>query len=195
MAVTRGVDKAMGADRPDKQRIRSLWLKEVMSASCAAETDEVPLYLSLPGALGKDIELLVEAGVVTLADNRAIAAGDEWKVVAVESSSSAVLELKKRFSGLRVLNQNIQGILRSTGPLTWPRGDHVRYCRAHVVNLDLNASLQAERDELGHYVFPTVQLIANLARLHVEPPALDWVLCLTVAAQINWEDDVCDQVQ
>jgi hypothetical protein len=151
--------------------------------------------LTLPGAGGLDVKRLVDAGLVRLAENGAIHSDDAWKVVAVESDNDAYLAVKRCLPGLRVLNENIRGILASTGPLTWPRGEHEHWCRAHVVNLDLNSSLRCERDAQRALIFPTMQLIWKLARLHLKEPALDWALCLTVAAQINWAVEDCEFVQ
>jgi hypothetical protein len=191
--VTRPIDAAMGEERPDKETMRQLWVDIVAAAEADAEGP--PLYLTLPGAQGLDVKRMVDAGLVRLAENGAIRAEDAWKVVAVESNNDAFLALKRRLPGLRVLNENIRGVLASTGPLTWPRGEHERWCRAHVVNLDLNSSLRCERDEQKGLIFPTMQLIWKLARLHLKEPALDWVLCLTVAAQIDWAPDDCEFVQ
>lgn len=183
----------MGENRPEKERMRQLWVDAVG----AARGDETgpPLYLTLPGAKGLDIQRLIDAGLVQLAENGALASDDIWKVVAVERNNAAYLELKRQLQGLRVLKQDISEILASTGPLTWPRGERERWCRAHVVNLDLNSSLRCERDPGGVPVFPTVQLVWKLAQLHRKQPALDWVLCLTLAAQIEWTHEDCGMVQ
>jgi hypothetical protein len=191
--VTRRIDTAMGEQRPDKETMRQLWVELVAAAN--AEVEGPPLYLTLPGAEGLDVSRLVDAGLVRLAQNGAIHSEDVWKVVAVESNNDAFLALKRRLPGLRVLNENIRGVLASTGPLTWPRGEQERWCRAHVVNLDLNSSLRCERQEDRGLIFPTMQLIWKLAQLHLKDPALDWVLCLTVAAQIDWSPEDCDFVQ
>jgi hypothetical protein len=183
----------MGEERPDKETMRRLWVELV--ADVDSDAKGPPLYLTLPGAQGLDVQRLVDAGLVRLAENGAIHAEDAWKIVAVESNNDAFLALKRRLPGLRVLNENIRGVLASTGPLTWPRGDHERWCRARVVNLDLNSSLRCERDEQSGLIFPTMQLIWKLARLHLKEPALDWVLCLTVAARIEWSVDDCEFVQ
>jgi hypothetical protein len=190
--MPRRIDSAMGENRPEKEKMRELWVDAVRAVDC--DSSGPPLYLTLPGAHGLDIQRLIDAGLVRLERNGAIASEDLWKVVAVESNNQAFLSLKERLSGLRVLNQDIRGILASTGPLTWPQGEHERWCRAHVVNLDLNSSLRCERVDGGRSVFPTVQLIWKLAQLHLKPPALDWVLCLTLAAKIDWEEEHCHMV-
>jgi hypothetical protein len=188
------VDIAMDERRPEKETMRGLWAEAVRTAK--GTQNGPPLYLTLPGANGLDIEHLINAGMLRLAENdRAIAPEDIWKVVAVERSNAACLELRKRWSGLRVLNEDIRGVLASTGPLRWPQGDRELWCRAHVVNLDLNSSLTCERDAAGKLVFPTVQVIWKLAQLHMKNPALDWILCLTVAANITWQLEDCRLVQ
>jgi hypothetical protein len=183
----------MGENRPDKETVRGLWVEAVIEAD--VDPNGPPLYLTLPGAHGHDVQRLIDADLVELAENGAVAPDDAWKVVAVESNNDAFLALKRRIPGLRVLNQNIKGILSSTGPLTWPTGQNEHWCRARVVNLDLNSSLGCERDASQLLVFPTIQLILKLAQLHLKAPALDWVLCLTLAAQVNWALDDCEMVQ
>jgi hypothetical protein len=187
----------MRENRPEKERMRQLWVDAVGVADDIADphTTDPPLYLTLPGTHGLDIQRLIDAGLVQVAENGAIAPQDVWKVVAVERNNKASLALRERLRGLRVLNQDISGILASTGPLTWPRGDYQRWCRARVVNLDLNSSLRCELQHGGRVVFPTVNLVSKLAQLHLKPPALDWVLCLTLAARIEWSSDHCEMVQ
>jgi hypothetical protein len=185
----------MSEARSDKQTVRGLWIEAVAEASAADSGEQTPLYLTLAGALGLDIEQLIDEGLVRRAENRAIAAEDEWKVVAVEANGSARLQLKERFTGLRILSDNLTAMLHSTGPFTWPQGEKAKYCRARVVNLDFNSSLRVDPDERGRFVLPTVQIIGKLAELHLKPPALDWMLCLTVAAHIGWPADACAQVQ
>lgn len=196
MSVAEPVNQAMDARRPDKQVIRHLWRDLVTEAEKKADGDDTPLYLTLPGALGLDIELLVEAGVIKLTENGSIAASDQWKIVAVERNGSSVLALKKRYTGLRVLNEDIANVLRSTGPFSWPDRKDFPICRARVVNLDLNAALRVELDTaVGHFIFPTLLLIKKFAQLHCTPPMQDWVMCVTVAAQIDWPVEASRQVQ
>jgi hypothetical protein len=192
--MVRGVDRAMAEDRPEKQTVRELWVRAVIEAGSGSD-EGAPLYLTLAGARGLDIERLIEEGLVSREENQAIAEQDQWKVVAVESNNSARLELKERFTGLRIVGENLKGMLHSTGPFTWPQGEKARYCRARVVNLDFNSSLSIERDAQGHYVLPTIQIITKIAELHLKAPALDWMLCLTCAAKINWPKAACEQVQ
>jgi hypothetical protein len=191
--VPRPVDAAMGENRPEKETMRRLWVEAVSEAG--VDPSGPPLYLTLPGAHGLDVQRLIDAQLLRLAENGAVAPEDSWKVVAVESNNEAFLALKRRLPGLRVLNENIRGILSSTGPLTWPRGKNEDWCRAHVVNLDLESALGCERDASGGVVFPTVQLIVKLAQLHLKEPALDWVLCLTLAARVEWTLDDCEVAQ
>jgi hypothetical protein len=191
--MTRRIDTAMAEQRPDKETMRQIWVDAVAKADSPSQ--DPPLYLTLPGAHGLDVKRLVDAGLVRLAENGAIAADHVWKVVAVESNKAAYTALKSRMPGLRVLNVPISGILASTGPLTWPRGEHERWCRARVINLDLNGALHCERDAQDGLIFPTMQLIAKFAQLHLKTPALDWVLCMTVAATIDWPAEDCEFVQ
>jgi hypothetical protein len=195
--MDRSIDTAMGQHRPEKETMRQLWVEAVslVTGATARSRAHPPLYLTLPGSEGLDIQQLIDRRIVRLAENHAIAPEDEWKVVAVERNSKALLKLKQKLPGLRVLNQDIKGMLASTEPLTWPQGEHEHLCRARVVNLDLDSSLRCEPRPNGRVAFPTVKLIGKFAQLHLKDPALDWMLCLTVAANIHWEPKQCEKVQ
>lgn len=179
--------------RPQKETMRGLWVDAVGAAE--GNSDGPPLYLTLPGADGLDVQRLIDAGLLELAENdAAIAAGDLWKVVAIERSTSAYMALRKRWQGLRILNDDLKAVLASTGPLRWPLGERERWCRAHVVNLDMDGAFVCEREE-DMLTFPTVRLITKLAQLHMKRPAVNWVLCLTLAAQIDWALRDCEDIQ
>ena len=66
--------------------------------------------------------------------------------MALESNNDAFLSFKGRLPGVRVLNQDLAEILASRQRVTLPNGSHQLWCRAHVVNMDLNESLRCEDD-------------------------------------------------
>lgn len=187
----RSVDHAMDQNRAEKNAIRRLWLNEVRASVENYPDDEIPMYLTLPGAEGRDIQLLVEHGLLRLteAEIRGIVEEDKGKVVAVESNSRAITELQKRFPNLRILRVPINDLIRGEALTSWPQGVHAHLCRARVVNLDLNSPLHA-REQEGDIVFPVIRWIAKFAQLHAEPP-LDWSLCLTLNGGLVWDATVC----
>ena len=185
----RPVDLAMAENRPEKGVIRQLWVKKVMTAAEGISPGDEPLYLTLPGAEGRDIQLLIEADLLSTTEVHTIAEEDQWKVVAVESCNQAVAALQRRYIGLRIKEQDFKSLVRGDGLLRWPVGRDEKYCRARVVNLDLNARLEAYVDE-GSIVFPVVAWIEKLCRIHAKRPHTNWTLCLTLNGRVSWSDAV-----
>jgi hypothetical protein len=170
--------------------MRLLWLGEVQALSANAPETDDPWYLTLPGAEGKDIEVLVEAGLVELTETQSIAETDVYKVVAVEKNTRAVAALQRRFAGLRIKEVDFRSLIRAEGHFSWPDGDDERLCRARIVNLDLDAPLAAVIGETG-IMFPILAWIDKLFWIHSRPPALNWTLCLTLHAALPWAPEVC----
>lgn len=188
--MPRSVDGAMAAERPEKQTVREIWVGEVEEHHEAPPPEPVPLYLTLPGAAGRDIAVLIERKLLTLTETGAIADAESMRVVAVEGSPVAAIELQTRYPGLKVLEQPLHGLLRSAGPFEFPRGEDRRFCRAQVVNLDFDKPLHGtvEQDQLA---FQALALVAKLAKLHGDDPHVDWTLCLTLNADLeSWSQDV-----
>jgi len=189
----RGVDSAMNADRPAKTAIRSLWADVVAQEKTGLVAGQ-PLYLTLCGAAAKDLLLLAERGIITLTETRALSAPDEALVAAVESSADGVLELQRTMPGLKVFQQRIEEMLRGSSPFSWPEGEARRWCRAKVVNLDFNSSLRGGLS--GDWPqFPTLDVIDKLADLHTEPSTQEWLLLLTLQAQIQWPVELIQSVR
>lgn len=90
----RAVDRAMNEGRPEKAIVRSLWLEKVRSYRITYPADTVPLYLTLSGAEGRDIELLAAEGIIRRTEVGAIVEDDQQLVVAIESNTAAVLRLQ-----------------------------------------------------------------------------------------------------
>jgi hypothetical protein len=185
--ASRPIDIAMDQDRADKNAIRSLWVEEVKYFATQFPNDDGPLFLTLAGAEGKDVRALVEAGLLQTAENNAIAPDSARKVVAVENSPPAVLQLQSRFPGLKILEVPFQSLVRGHGPFTWPTGEHTSYCRARVVNLDLASSLHA-RMENDQIEFPELLWISKLSQIHATAPRRNWSLCLTFQGSLQVPD-------
>ncbi len=180
----------MAAERPEKKTVRKIWVEEVEEHHGNAPPEPVPLYLTLPGARGGDIAALIEHDLITLTETGAIADAESMRVVAVEGSPDAVVELQGRYPGLKVLEQPLQGLLKSSGPFQFPQGDERKFCRAQVVNLDFDKSLRGAIEQ-GQLTFPALALVAKLAKLHGDDPHVDWTLCLTLSAYLEgWSEEV-----
>lgn len=186
----RPVDRAMNQERTEKHTIRVFWLEEARQYMDRYPEDKEPLYLTLSGAEGHDVRLFAEHGLINLTETGAIAAEDQGKIIAVESSVQAVLQLQRQYTGLKIIEKNFQSLVRGTEYFSWPEGEERRYCRARIINLDLNSELQAKQQE-GRIDFPVIAWIGKVAALHTAPSPRDWSLCLTLHGEINWNNEIC----
>jgi hypothetical protein len=183
--MSRDVDVAMDEERPEKTRVRSLWLEKLRSYRAEYPNDDVPLYLTLSGAEGRDVQLLIREGLIRLTEVGAIATSDQGVAVAIESNANAVWELQRRIPGLKILLQPFDNLIRSSRLTVFPQGEDVRYCQARVVNLDLNQPVKFE-DVDGELIFPPLQWVRKLCILHAER-RLEWCLLLTLHGEALWE--------
>ena len=78
------VTGAMQSQRPAKDAVRELWADIVVRRQ-EERREKVPLYLTLAGAEGYDIELLIKKGVIEQTKTGAIVDAEDLTVVAVES--------------------------------------------------------------------------------------------------------------
>jgi hypothetical protein len=183
MRLPRAVDAAMDDDRPEKQAIRELWVEEVVAAD-AAYSGNKPLYTTLAGAGGRELELLADRGVIALTETGAIDPRHLRKVFAIEAGRDAIAELQRRFPGLKIVGDSLQNVLKATTPLRWPEGDSLQACQARLLNLDLNTSLECQIQN-NQLIFPVVEVIRKIATIQAQDPA-SWRLFLTLDARINW---------
>lgn len=189
----RPVDLAMASERPEKEVVRQLWLETAVTYAEAYPDDRYPLYLTLSGAAGKDVAMLIANGLVPLAETGAIASRAKHRIIAVEANIQAVVALSERFPGLKIFQHPFQNLVRSESATRWPDGQDEEFCRARVVNLDLNQTLVAE-EVAGQLRFPVLLWIQKLSQLHAEQ-RVEWSLCLTLHGEINWLPEVCVAVQ
>ncbi len=192
----RPVDLAMAEDRAPKRVIRGLWIERVVELAPEHDPEAGPLYLTLCGALGREIEMLIERGVIRRAENgEAIEEADVSKVIAVESSPEAVLALQRRFPGLRIVEKSVRDMVRSENPMAWPetRAEDRHMTRARVINLDLDEPLLVSEVQAVPR-FPILTVISKMAQIHADRPD-DWVLCLTLHGQIYWTASVALSIQ
>lgn len=192
--MARKVDSAMGQQRPEKVTIREYWGDAVATAEQLRSSADVPLYLTLSGADGGDIEVMENRGIIRRTQVNSLRVDDQEKIIAVENNSLAVLALQKKFPGLKILESPVENLLRSTNLITWPDGVDRDYCRAVVVNLDLNQPLKVEEVQ-GQITFPVLALVRKLCQLHAIAPRVDWCLCLTLHGEITWSEKATASVQ
>jgi len=193
---SRGVDQAMNAERPEKKTVRNLWADIVCEkdARRQEQSDDDCLYLTLSGRKGLDIALLVERGVATLTEAGSLVPDSARKVTAVENSPPAVAELQSTFPGLKILEQPIHSVLRGGSLIRFPDGEHEIFCRASVVNLDVNETLRASMDGNKSVSFPLVNFVHKFALLHLKEPTRPWTLLLTLDARVQWDVDIWQYV-
>ncbi len=193
--MARKIDHAMAAERPEKEKMRELWADLYDSyLKIITEEDDVPLYLTLCGRSGGEIHTLIKRNLVKTTEVGGIAQEEFGRIVAVISSPKAALDLQKTLPGLKILDVDFKNIVRSDNPTSWPTGQDEKHCRAHIVNLDLNTTLNAVLDQ-GQVRFPILTWIQKLCQIHAKEPKIEWTLCLTLHAQIEWEREVCKVVR
>ena len=192
--TVRPVDRAIKADRPEKQTIRTLWVEKAREYDEQYPEDEELLYLTLSGAEGRDIEQLATNCLIQLTEVGGIAEESQNRIAAVEKDSQAVLALQKRFPGLKIYNAPFQNLLRGEGLLRFPEGDDERLCRARIVNLDLDATLNTKTSD-GEIVFPILIWVKKLGQMHANAPRRDWCLCLTLHGEVHWTLEVSGAIQ
>jgi hypothetical protein len=179
----------MSEVRIEKNAIRSLWLEAVKEVAKEYPGTDVPWYLTLSGAEARDIQLLIDEGLLSLTEVGSIKENDQHKVVAVERNNQAILELQKKLPGLKIKRAEFRDLIRGDGIFSWPQGDDEKYCRAHIVNLDLNNPLRGATCN-GEVTFPVLSWIRKLCQLHARSPRYDWTLCLTLHGEVVWLEEV-----
>lgn len=184
--AARAIDGAMAEDRPAKKVVRGWWLEQARSHATKARDLGVPLYLTLPGAHGHDIQALIDGGLVRTNDSGGILDDDSELIVAFEKNMMAYGELKKRFPNLRVRQGQVQDLVGRHSDV-FPRTSADKLlCRAAVVNLDFNGPYAIEPDGSVH----ALRLAEKFAVLHegrdAQPPG-SWTFCLTLRAIVSSE--------
>jgi hypothetical protein len=175
----------MEEERPEKATVRMLWLTKLGEYQGLAPGTDAPLYLTLSGSEARDVQLLIERGVIRQTEVGSIAPEDQGLVVAIESSPAAVFALQSRLPGLKIIEQPLANLLRSESPFAWPSGDDRKYCRALVVNLDLNMPVLFEEVD-GQRICRLFKWVKKLCVLH-DSPRIEWSLLLTLHGEAVWD--------
>lgn len=189
--IARPVDAAMAEERPAKNHVRGIWVEEVRQQKAMSPPGRL-YYLTLAGASGLDIRRLIEEKVIATTESGAIADTDNRRVIAVEKDSPAVLEIQRRFPGLKILEGDIFEELRGASPIKYPEGERRRYFQATVINLDLTRPLiyDSEREN-----FPQLEAVVKLGELHRPAAYIDWRLFLTLQGRMPEDPDAQQTAQ
>lgn len=190
----RPVDNAMGAERPEKVYMRQLWTDAARNADQDSRNLRVPLYLTLSGAKGLDIDALIEDGLISQTETGAIAPESQERLIAVERSPDAVIALKHKFPGINVRGEDIACLLKGNALTRYPDRRESEICRAVVVNLDLDETLRADQEDAA-ITFPLMNQVKKLSVLHAQNPRVNWCLCLTLHGEIRWQQPVWRSMQ
>lgn len=188
--TSRQVDGAMLACRPAKNTVRRFWLERIKQYTSSRTTCET-LYLTLAGREGYDIKMLIDEGLIRCTETGAIVEQDNLRVVAIESSLDAARTLQEKFPGLKIVEKNVKSLIRGDRPICWPEQPEREYCRALVVNLDLDEVLSS-KDGL---TFPVLSILEKFITLHGTDPAVsNWSLFLTLHGEAPWDGAVIANV-
>jgi hypothetical protein len=190
----RPVDQAMLRIRPEKQKMRSLWADKFKAIKDQYPQSDVPLYLTLSGAEGLDIQFFIEQGLIEITEVGSIAEIDQNKIVAVERNKRAVIKLQSKFIGLEIIEADFNSIISGSGPLAFPTGKNETKCRARIINLDLDSSLDAQKVD-DAIIFPVLEWIKKICTIHSAKDHCDWILCLTLDARLNWNEQISSYIR
>jgi hypothetical protein len=134
--------------------------KDVLASALSARQGSTPLTLyglNVSSTEGVDIALLGEHGIINFTEIGGIAADSAGRVAAVEYNKNAVLLLQKKFPGLKIYERAFQELVRGVGLTRYPEREDEQFCRARVVNLDLNVTLRVNV-EGGRHCFSNFNL-------------------------------------
>ena len=194
----RGVDRAMMQERPEKTTIRERWIEIIAEVEKQIRTDKKsPLYVTLAGAEGKDIECLINRGIIKKTETGAISTDDKWKVVAIEKNGPTATELRRKYPGLDVRDEDVLSLIRGNAETLFPNPNHKDYhlWKAPVINLDYNSMLKGEVKN-GKVVFEVTQTLKKISTIHHEAGSeSQWYILLTLNANINLDNDCWREIK
>jgi hypothetical protein len=179
------VDDAMAQGRPAKNTVRQWWLDRVRLRRGSARDRKEVLYLTLPGKEGLDVELLIDSGLIELAEAGPIKVTNPPQIVAFERNLEAYGALRRKFPGLTVRQGDLTDSVGGTAPDVHSKADLRKFARAAVVNLDFTQPWRCTDEGLN----PLLTTVGKFAARHegrkvggAYEAAMDWSLCLTLNA-------------
>lgn len=185
MTIVRPVDAAMLAQRAEKKAIRKLWLERASFHAQQTPNVQDTLYFTLPGVDASEIEMLVNAQLLKATETGAIDSAYSHRVVGIEQNAFVHTQILTKYPGFKLIRSSLNDFLRGTTNLRYPEAGRARYCKAKVVNLDLNAAWSPANNEI-----PTLTLIKKLSVIHSSSPTVDWSLLLTLHGECPWSGEV-----
>lgn len=186
--ANRPVDQAMVAGRVPKDVVRSIWMEAVAHHAALTPDLSQTLYLTLPGAEGIEIELLKNAGLIKTTETGAIAAKYAHRIVGIENSSTALMQIARKYPGFKVIRGTVDSYLRGTTLTKYPDGESEAVTRARVVNLDLNETWRAVERQNEEWLIPVQRWIQKFSLVHAKAPKIPWTLLLTLHGECPWEN-------
>lgn len=183
----RPVDKALEQELPEKKLLRNKWVDAVKEAEkYHSGNDKYPLYVTLSGPEGKDIELLIKNNIIKITENGAINSDDQWKVVAIEKNGPKATELRNKFPGLKVKDSSVFDLLNDNCNANEKLNNSFLW-GASVINLDYNSRLEGiiENDRCSFDVIITLKKISEF-QLSFESKY--WCVLLTLNANLVLDD-------
>lgn len=185
----------MNEDRAEKRTVRNLWVSVAKKKwNSIDSTLRAPFYVTLSGREGKEIDLLIKEGLIRTNETGSILEEDIEKVVAIENNAEAVLHLQRKHPGLKILERDFANLLRGNRATSLPTGDDKKICQAAIINLDLNAPLNPQKQGDRSSDFPLVEIVKKIALLQADL-ARSWTLFLTIHAEARWTKSTCEEVQ
>jgi hypothetical protein len=187
----RPVDLAMTAERPEKAVVRQLWIEKIAAhyQKKKNENSTERLYLTLCGAEGRDLDMLVDQGIIERTETGSLTRDSAQMVAAIENSALAVSHLLRKFPGLKVHPQSYESLLHGSNPTRFPQGINEELCRSRVINLDLNSPLLAEESN-DRIRFPLMDFIHKFSTIHIAGEKWDWSLLLTLHGELPWGEPI-----
>lgn len=182
----RPVHQAMAEARPEKSAVRKLWIERAVHHSTRSPNLEDPLYLTLSGAEGEEISMLIDAGLLKLTEVNSIDSRFQHRVVAIENNHVAYTRLQTKFPGLKIIRDPVSELLHGSTRTRYPQGEREQICRSRIVNLDLNQAWNPQLID-GHWIVPVARWIQKFAEMHARAPKLGWSLFLTLHGECPWQ--------
>lgn len=187
--MTLPVSSAMSDDRPAKQAVRKEFWLDAIKRRASKRPENVPLYVTLAGAEGRDIDLLVDEGFIDLTETGAISESSAGVAIAIESNSDARSSLLGKFFGLEVLHESYENLIRGPSLIRFPGGKDLNIWRSVVINLDLNEPLILDMDD-DRLQLPLVEKLIKVATIQRDKAHPDgWTLLLTLHSALLVSSD------
>lgn len=194
--ANRPIDSSMAINRPEKIKIREEWGNIALTELSMLSGKHRPLYVTLSGAEGKDIEVLIQNGVLKRTENGAISSDDQWKVIAIEKNGPAASELRSKYPGLDIRNDDVINLIHGCSETSFPnRGDdNFNLWTAQIINLDYNSRFEGKLEN-GRGLYEIAQTLKKISAIQHEMKNSRWSILLTLNANIELTQSCWSEVK